>query len=267
MTHRPLKWYKQLATTKRRLEAGAFLVEGQRAIDQIVQHHPQAIREIVSTAELPPAWQAYPRRSVTPAQLRAMAQTQTPQGLLAVIQLPLATYHDALPVTTGTRVLLLEDVQDPGNVGTLIRTATAFGFSGVILSHKCADPFAPKCVQATAGTILSLWLRRTSRYLEMLTTLQQQGYTCVAADVHGTASADLLARQSRLVLALGNEGAGLSTALLGQSDACVSIPLSRYAESLNVAVCGAICMYVSTTGDLRLAASDAPGSTRDEPVT
>ena len=249
MTLQPLKWYKQLATTKGRVAAGVFLVEGRRAIGQLMQHHRQAVCEILSIEALPPAWGSLPNRYVTASQLRAMAHTQTPQGTVAVVRLPLATYHDALPGRIGAKVLLLEDVQDPGNVGTLIRTAAAFGFAGVILSEKCADPFAPKCVQATAGTVLSVWLRRTPRYMHMLKTLQQQGYTCMAADIHGSEAPARLAAQPRLVLALGSEGAGLSTALLQLAEARISIPIGPYAESLNVAVCGAICMYVSATGE------------------
>jgi TrmH family RNA methyltransferase len=246
MSLKALKWYKQLATKKGRLAAGAFLVEGGRAITHLAQHHPEAILEIVSVEEPPPPLAIYPQRYVTSSQLRDICATQTPQGLLAVVQSPAAVYSDGLPEQPGPKVLLLEDVQDPGNVGTLIRTAVAFDFSGVILTEKCADPLAPKCVQSTAGTLLSLWLRRTPRYLDLVQTLQGQGYACVAADVRGTAPPAVLSSRAPLLLALGNEAAGLSSALLQHTDVRVKIPLSPLAESLNVAVCGAICMYLSS---------------------
>ena len=246
MAVRALKWYKQLATKKGRLAAGAFLVEGPRAIAHLVQHHPDTILEIVSVEALAPAWHHYPLRYVTDSQLQAICSTQTPQGMLAVVRLPAAVYSAALPTSIGSKVVLLEDVQDPGNIGTLIRTAAAFDFSGVILTDKGADPLAPKCVQATAGAILSVWLRRTSHYLELVQTLQRQGYACVAADLDGAALPTVLATLPRLLLVLGNEAAGLSSALLQRADVRLKIPLSSKVESLNVAACGAICMYLST---------------------
>jgi TrmH family RNA methyltransferase len=245
MALKPLKWYKSLATKKGRLAAGAFLAEGPRAIAQIMQQQPEAILEILTLDAPPLAYRTYPLRYLTPSQLQALCSTRTPQGLLAVVRLPDALYTDALPAQVGPRVLLLEDVQDPGNVGTLIRTAAAFDFSGVILTTKCADPLAPKCVQSTAGTVLSVWLRRTSAYLTLVEALQASGYACVAADLQGPDNPSMLASQPRLLLMLGNEAAGLSPALLHLAKTRVKIPLSPKAESLNVAVCGAICMYLS----------------------
>src|SRR4030095_14291353 len=125
-----------------------------------------------------------------------------------VVRLPRELYTDTLPRSPGSKILVLEDVQDPGNVGTLIRTAAAFDFSGVILTDKGADPLAPKCVQSTAGTVLSVWIRRTAQYLELVHTLKHRGYACVAADVHGEAEPMRLGAYPRLLLALGNEAAG-----------------------------------------------------------
>jgi TrmH family RNA methyltransferase len=143
-------------------------------------------------------------------------------------------------------VLLLEDIQDPGNVGTLIRTAAAFDFSGVVLTEKCADPLSPKCVQATAGSLLSVWLRRTVKYLELVRSLREDGYVLVAAELNGAEETSVLKRE-RLILALGNEGAGLSAELLAMADSRLRLPTAREkAESLNVAACGAILMYLSS---------------------
>jgi len=243
---KPIKWYKHLATKKVRLEAGAFLIEGDRAIKQIISNNPDDIVEIVSTEEPPPFYRKYPGRLVTDSQLRSICSTKTPQGIAAVVRLPLDTYSDRLPDNTGDKILLLEDVQDPGNVGTLIRTAVAFDFSGVILTEKCADPLSPKCVQSTAGTVLSLWLRRTSRYLELIEELKRNGYSLVAADLGGAEDPSVLKSQNKLLLALGNEASGLSDSMLNASDHRLRVPTMRgKVESLNVAACGAICMYLS----------------------
>lgn len=244
---KPFRWYKKLATKKGRLEAGAFLVEGDRAIKQIISSRPDEIIEILTIEEPLPAYSNCVVRLVTESQFRYICQTKTPQGVMAVVRIPVDIWSDCLPDDIGNKILLLEDIQDPGNVGTLIRTAAAFNYSGAIMSENCADPLSPKCVQATAGAVLSIWLRRTTNYLELISALRKGGYTIAATDVNGMEEPALLSRQSKLLLALGNEAAGLSKAMLNVADFRLRIPTVREkAESLNVAACGAICMYLSS---------------------
>jgi TrmH family RNA methyltransferase len=243
---RPLKWYRGLSGGKGRREAGAFLVEGDRAVNQVMSLHPREIIEVLSVAGSPAAYGAFPVRQLTESQLRYISSNRTPQGILAVVHAPGGIYASDLPSFPGSRVLLLEDIQDPGNVGALIRTAAAFDFSGVILTDKCADPLSPKCVQATAGSVLSVWLRRTHRYLELARRLREDGCVLVAAELNGPEDTSVL-KQERIILALGNEGAGLSGELLAMADFRLRVPLVREkADSLNVAACGAILMYLSS---------------------
>ncbi len=186
-------------------------------------------------------------RLLTESQFLSICSTRTPQGTIAVVNLPVDIYSGYLPEDVGNKILLLEDIQDPGNVGTLIRTAAAFDYSGVIMTEKCADPLSPKCVQATAGTVLSVWLRRTTHYLELARALRKDGYPLIAAELNGVAEPSILNHQSKLLLALGNEAAGISQELLDEADYRLRIPTIREkAESLNVAACGAICMYLSS---------------------
>lgn len=244
---KPFKWYRRLATKKGRLETGAFIVEGTRSINQIISNHPDEIIEILTIEEPLPVYSNYVVRLVTESQLRYICQTKTPQGVMAAVRIPVDIWSDCLPDDIGNKILLLEDIQDPGNVGTLIRTAAAFNYSGAIMSENCADPLSPKCVQATVGTVLSIWLRRTKNYLELISTLRKGGYTIVATDLNGMEEPALLSRQSKLLLALGNEAAGLSIAMLNVADFRLRIPtIQEKAESLNVAACGAICMYLSS---------------------
>ncbi len=243
---KPLKWYKELAEKKGRLKAGAFIVEGDKAIRQIMNVHPDEITEIIAIEEPPSTYRDYPVRLVTESQFRNISTTRTPQGIMAVVRIPEDIYSARLPQDAGNKILLLEDVQDPGNVGTLIRTAATFDFSGVILTENCADPLVPKCVQSTAGAVLSVWLRRTVQYLELVRSLRQDGYSLIAAELNGSDEPSAL-KQEKLLLALGNEAAGLSKALLDEADYRIRIPTAREkAESLNVAVCGAILMYLSS---------------------
>jgi TrmH family RNA methyltransferase len=206
---------------------------------------PESIEEVVAVEgqELPNGL-ACGVREVNARQFSKIASTRTPQGVLSVLRLPPDVYGEGVPDGDGGHVLLCEDIQDPGNVGTLIRTAAAFGFWGVILSDKCADPFSPKCVQATAGSALSLWLRRGRSYLAMADLLRRRNYRLAVAHVSAERKADW-SGGGPTVLALGNEGAGVSRDLLALADTTFSVPVeTARAESLNVAACGAVCMYV-----------------------
>jgi TrmH family RNA methyltransferase len=246
MPEKSLKWYRQLVDKKGRLETRCFLVEGERAIKQIVASHPDAITEIIAVENPPADLRNYPVHTVTTSQFQYISSVQTPQGIMAVVKIPQDVYSPKLPKDIGSHVLLLEDIQDPGNVGTLIRTAAALEIDGVILTESSADPLNPKCVQTSAGTVLSVWLRRTAQYLEIIQSLKRDGYKIVAADVRGSDEPGILAKQEKLVLALGNEAAGLSIELLTIADYRVRISITpEKAESLNVAACGAILMYLS----------------------
>lgn len=243
---KPLKWYKDLATKKGRSEAGAFVVEGRKAIEQIITVRPDSIVEILTNEEPEPVFTGYPIRRLTRSQFLSISSTKTPQGIMAVVKLPEEIYSDTLPESPGDKILLLEDIQDPGNIGTLIRTAAAFDFSGVIMTDKCADPLSPKCVQATAGSVLSVWIRRTPKYRDLVLSLQKSGYDIIAADLAGNEDTGVLGMGRKLVLGLGNEAAGLSPTLLDMATFRMRIPTNRRkAESLNVAVCGAIGMFLS----------------------
>jgi TrmH family RNA methyltransferase len=246
-TLKSLKWYREMSDRKGRLEAGAFLVEGDRAIRQIMTGQPEAIQEIIASEEPPPVYRDYPVRQVTESQFRYISSNRTPQGIMAVVRLPADIYAGRLPRVTGSRILLLEDIQDAGNTGTLIRTAAAFSYTGVILTENGADPLAPKCVQATAGAILSVWIRRTKDYRQLAQTLKNEGYTLVATELDGSAGPEVLRGRAKLLLALGNEAAGLTKELLDTADYRLQVPVARdKAESLNVAACGAILMYLSS---------------------
>lgn len=232
-----------------------FLAEGARAISQIWAVAPESILELIyseTMEHLPGITVDY--REVTQAQYKAMSLSKTPSGPLAVVAIPndYASVH--LPKKTGQRILLLEDIQDPGNIGTLIRCAAAFNFSGVLCSDKCADVFAPKAVQSSCGALVSVWIRRTAQYGELITALKNDGFYMLAADTHGSSPVrPEQINRLKMVLMLGNEGNGLLPQTAAMADATVCIPYNdKKVESLNVAMSGAICMYLSmlNNGDL-----------------
>jgi RNA methyltransferase, TrmH family len=243
---RPLAWYKSLATPEGRRESGFFIVEGVRAVGQIVAAAPLSIDEILTDGSMAlPGNLTGAVRQLEYRQIKSIVASKTPQGIFAVVRLPAHWDAAELPAPAGSRILLCEEIQDPGNIGALIRTAAGFGFDGVILSGKCADPFGPKAVQASAGSVLSIWIRRTPDYLKLLHTATAAGFKLVAADTAGKPSLEWTSAK-KLMIALGNEGSGLSKAILDKADFVYRIPMqSQKVESLNVAVSGGVCMFLA----------------------
>jgi TrmH family RNA methyltransferase len=182
-------------------------------------------------------------RRLSSSQFRSAVNSKNPQGIAAVVAIPQHSFSAKLPENPGSRILLFDDIQDPGNTGSLIRTGVALGFDGVLMTEKCADPFSPKCVQASAGTVLSLWVRRCCKCEDMVKQLVVSGYSLIAADMQGIPPLSTKVNPP-LILALGNEGNGISEKFRKMASLSVCIPIAKNrAESLNVAAAGAICMY------------------------
>ena len=181
----------------------------------------------------------------------SICDTQTPQGVLAVIG-HIDSGMDALlsrrPPCGRTLVLALDCVQDPGNVGGMIRTAAASGFSGVVLGEGCADLHAPKTLRASMGAAFRMPLARVPSLPVALEAVKASGARVYAAVPHGGASlfgADL--PQGGICLVVGNEGAGVSGEVMAMCDGALSLPMAGDVESLNVCVAAGIFMYGMTS--------------------
>ena len=178
--------------------------------------------------------------TVTGHTLEQLADTDTPQGVLAVMEPPRWSLGDVRPAHRAP-VLVLDGVQDPGNVGTLIRTAFALGAAGAILLPGTAEPSNPKVLRAAMGATFRLpWATATDADF--------RGWVRTADAAVWAGSADgtpvgRLAVPERLVLVVGNEGAGVRPAVRELARASVAIPLARGAESLNVAVAAGIVLF------------------------
>jgi RNA methyltransferase, TrmH family len=239
-----------LSESKCRLDEGYFLLEGKKAIDQVFDKAPQAIEGLLVTSEIRDSVEKYqrPTRVLAASQLHLISSVKTPQGVVALVKTPGDSYTDVLPSSIGNRILLLEHVQDPGNVGTLIRTAAALNYSGIIMSNQCADPFSSKVVQATSGSLFSVWIRKTKDYLHMIERLKDVNYKIFTADVHGEPHVDF-SQAPNHILVLGSEGSGLTADITALANVRFAIPIeSSHAESLNVAVCGGIAMFAGAMG-------------------
>jgi TrmH family RNA methyltransferase len=143
----------------------------------------------------------------------------------------------------GDALLVLDRLQDPGNVGALVRTAGAIGFDGVLCVKGTADPFSPKAVRASAGALFRLPVYESGDPEEALDTLRSEGYRVVLLDAGGTSlcwEADITGRAAFIV---GNEGGGVDPRFADSADVTVRVPMTAGAESLNAAVAAGIAMY------------------------
>jgi len=243
------KLIRRLHRRKTREREGLVLVEGPRAAEEAL-----AARANVRLAIATQRREATEQETVTDA-LRAagvevvvedydviveLADTETPQGLLLVVEQPdLAWPADGGALPTG-RWLVLDAVQDPGNVGTLIRAAAAFGCAGVVAMDGTADPWGTKAVRASAGAIFRLPVHVT-RGRDFDGVIDALARPLVLADMGGGDPATHAGAHWSLVV--GNEGAGIRDEITRVADARASIPMPGGVESLNAGVAGAILLY------------------------
>ena len=185
---------------------------------------------------------------VSGAVMAELAQTITPQGLVAVcrfVDVPLGALLSAAP----RLVAVLASVRDPGNAGTVLRTADAAGAAGVIFSAASVDPYNAKCVRSSAGSLFHLPVVAGAPLAEAIAGLRQAGLQVLAADgratvlLDGSATGPDLSRPTAWLF--GNEAWGLPDDLLDLADAAVAVPMYGRAESLNLAAAAAVCLYAS----------------------
>lgn len=183
---------------------------------------------------------AVPIQEVTERELRDLADTDSPQGVLAVIEPPRWTLEQIDP-KPGQAVLVIDAVQDPGNVGTLLRTAFALGAAGTILLKGTADLANPKVMRGGMGATFRL-PAATAEEGEFAKWVAGHDVVVWAAAEQGS-PLERLAPPHRLALVMGNEGAGVRDAVRALAAQTVAIPLARGADSLNVAVAAGIILY------------------------
>ena len=257
-----VKAARSLARRASRTDRRLFLVEGPQAVREALAL-PGCVAEIFATdnavAAHPEIHQAairgeVPWQLVEDAALASLAETVHPQGLVAVCRF----LHRPLPdlLTGSTRlVVVCADVRDPGNAGTVLRSADAAGADAAVLTGNSVDPYNGKAVRASAGSLFHLPLAIDPDTADVVATLKQQGLAVLAADGAGdlglddAIDADLLGRPTAWLF--GNEAWGLPHELAELADYRVAIPIHGKAESLNLATAAALCLYASARAQRR----------------
>ena len=245
-----LKRVQALKRRRTRAEKAQFLAEGVRVVEDLLASSivPQ-LALIAPSLEDTPRGAALARRlrgamraeQVEEHVLAGIAGTEAPQGVVVVADIPHASLA-ALELASRALLVLLDAVQDPGNFGTIVRTADAFGAAAVIVLPGTVDPWNAKAVRAAAGSSLRLPIiesdvEAAAKYLHT------HRVVLYGADTSGQ-SIENVEPAARVAVALGNEGAGLTQAVRAACDELVAVPIRGTAESLNVAVAAGILLYM-----------------------
>lgn len=234
-----------------RLEEGAFVVDGPllarealgaglRLLDVFVvgDTAPDVVAEATRTGARV--------HVVSPEVLARATDTVTPQGMAAIAARPAATLTGAISTATaGPLSLVLVDVQDPGNAGTLLRAAEAAGAAAVLFCGASVDPWSPKCVRASAGALFHLPVVDGGEATTVLAQLAAQGARTVATVVRGGTPYDHLDLTGPVAVVVGSEAHGLPGPLVALVDERATIPMAGRAESLNVAMAGTLLCFES----------------------
>ncbi|WP_181349781.1 RNA methyltransferase [Thalassobacillus sp. CUG 92003] len=232
-----VKDWKKLHQRKYRKQSQSFLVEGFHLVEEAVTSD-WVVREIIINehTELPD-WAASLQVSrVSTSVFYAIAETKSPQGIAAVVEMK----H--VPWRSYDRVIMLDGVQDPGNAGTIIRTADAAGFDAVVLGTGSVDLYNDKVVRSTQGSLfhLDMFEGTLSDYIQSAKEMSSEIW---GAALEGAAPYKTCPVPDKLTLVLGNEGSGLQPDVADMTDQLVTIPILGKAESLNVSTASAILMY------------------------
>jgi len=231
-----------LRAARARKTRGSILIEGPKLIDEAIRSGLRVSLIVVSDPARAGLWAARaPVRALSPSLMKSLTEVESPQGAVALVDRP-APSHDWLD-RPEVFVLILDALQDPGNVGTLFRTAEAAGVTGILLSRGCADPLSAKALRASAGSAFRLPFVSDLKVEELLGLVSPR-VRLVAATAGPSAGSLFEAPLGLpLALALGSEGSGLDSRLEEAAVARVRVPAARRVESLNVAAAGAVALF------------------------
>jgi TrmH family RNA methyltransferase len=236
-----IKQWKKLQTKKEREKTGLFIIEGEHLVEEAL-HYKHYVRELVlsETFQVPHKWNldGVDLYIIPNELMKEIGDTETPQGIAAICEQPI---HKVNQEKLGS-ILLIDAVQDPGNLGTLIRTADASGIDAVVLGEGTVDVFNSKVLRATQGSIFHLPIVK-GQIGEWIIRLKNENVTVYGTSLEGGVPFQTVSPSQPFALLVGNEGNGVQKEFLSQTDQNLYIPIYGKAESLNVTVAGGILLY------------------------
>lgn len=233
-----ISFLTSLQLKKQRKEHGLFLVEGLKSVAEFIKSDYQ-IETIYYTpailSKLDKISGKIKLEEVKPEELLKISALNTPQDVLAIVRIP-EEQKISTKCLKGNYSLLLDGIQDPGNLGTIIRTADWFGFTQIICSNDTVEAYNPKVVQASMGSLARIKLH----YTDLVSFLDEHKLSTYVTALDGSSIYEVDFKKEGLLI-LGNEGNGIRPEILKKGTHQISIPRVGKAESLNVAVCAGIC--------------------------
>lgn len=243
-----------LKKSKERREKKVFVVEGTKMVFEAGTDKIRAVYVSESYANQPEnalslanMKEALARTKATyeivsDAVFKSVSDTQTPQGIMAVVEMPEYTIEQLLNGDK-THLLILESIQDPGNLGTMVRTGEGAGVTGIIMNKTTVDLFNPKTIRSTMGSIYRVPYLIVEDLPQLLQDLKGKGISLYAAHLKGEHSYDEEDYTKGCGFMIGNEGNGLTDEIAGIADTYIRIPMEGQVESLNAAISATLLMY------------------------
>ena len=231
--------------TKARREQGLFVAEGRKMFGEAPADWIEKVyvsETLTSDPALMEQVEKLPYDIVADSVFRQMSDTQTPQGILTVLRRPSYTLEDILG-GKNPLVMVLEDLQDPGNAGTILRTGEGAGVSGVLLTRTCVDITNPKVIRSTMGSVYRMPFLYVESVVSLTQELKKHNIRTFAAHLKGRNSYDQESYTGGTAFLIGNEGKGLTEEAAHSADCLIRIPMCGKVESLNAAMASGILMY------------------------
>lgn len=245
-----IKDIKLLHKKKGRWNTKTFFIEGIKSVEQCIKSGERLKYIVYSSELLSQSGQDFINKieneefdiyEVTEELFKSISDTETPQGVLAVVEF--SEYKLADILKDNNFLILLDRVQDPGNLGTIIRTADAFGANGVIVTGGCVDVYNPKAIRSTMGSIFQIPIVHMDSTLEAIEALKIEGVSVISSSLDTDNYSYDIDFKSDCALVVGNEASGISDEVIEASDKLVKIQMLGDAESLNAAVASGVLMY------------------------
>ena len=227
--------------SKARREAGLYIVEGPKMCEEAPANMVVNTFVTQKCVESNKTWLVNRKYEVVEERIfEKLSDTKTPQGILSVVRQPKYELSDIL--REGNLYVILEDIQDPGNMGTIVRTAEGAGVAGIIMTKGCVDIYNPKTIRSTMGSVYRVPFVYVEDIAEAIAQIKAAGISIYAAHLKGEKYYDDI-NYGRAAFLIGNEGNGLKDDTAALADTYIKIPMSGKVESLNAAVATSILMY------------------------
>ena len=238
-----IKYFISLNDKKTRMNAKRFIVEGYHLVNEASKTN--LLEAIISTDEKElKKINNVKRYLVNDAIINKIATTKNPQNILGIVKMLDHNITNLLPIIKGnkTKLIMLDDVNDPGNLGTIIRTAAGLGYDGIIMSPNTVDLYNEKVIRSPQGEMFKIPIIKANLQ-EIIKLLKKEKVFCIGTALTNAKDVKHITKKDKFAICLGNEAKGISKEVLDNMDENVKIAMKNDVESLNVSIAAGIIMY------------------------